>query len=131
MKKLRAVVVDDQRGQLMYASRMLRTSSFEVIAAVESGEAALKFLGLTGENVGDVKVDVDLILTDHDMTGISGYELLLELKKSELSNVPVVILSADANEERIKKCMDGGALMFLEKPLQAKDVANVYNAIVE
>ncbi|CAH1411957.1 unnamed protein product [Lactuca virosa] len=129
MKKLRAVVVDDQRGQLMYASRMLRTSSFEVIAAVESGEAALKFLGLTGEN--DVKVDVDLILTDHDMTGISGYELLLELKKSELSNVPVVILSADANEERIKKCMDGGALMFLEKPLQAKDVANVYNAIVE
>ncbi|KAL7609325.1 hypothetical protein Lser_V15G14492 [Lactuca serriola] len=129
MKKLRAVVVDDQRVQLMYASRMLRTSSFEVIAAVESGEAALEFLGLTGEN--DVKVDVDLILTDHDMTGISGYELLLELKKSELSNVPVVILSADANEERIKKCMDGGALMFLEKPLQAKDVANVYNAIVE
>ncbi|XP_042756701.1 two-component response regulator ARR5 [Lactuca sativa] len=129
MKKLRAVVVDDQRVQLMYASRMLRTSSFEVIAAVESGEAALEFLGLTGEN--DVKVDVDLILTDHDMTGISGYELLLELKKSELSNVPVVILSADANEERMKKCMDGGALMFLEKPLQAKDVANVYNAIVE
>ncbi|CAI9260357.1 unnamed protein product [Lactuca saligna] len=129
MTRLRAVVVDDQRGQLMYASRMLRTSSFEVIAAVESGEAALDFLGLTGEN--DVKVDVDLILTDHDMTGISGYELLLELKKSELSNVPVVILSADANEERVKKCMDGGALMFLEKPLQAKDVANVYNAIVE
>ncbi|KAL4566974.1 hypothetical protein LXL04_022544 [Taraxacum kok-saghyz] len=134
MKKLRAIVVDDDSGQRMYAARMLRTSPFEgiaeivVIASVESGEAALKFLGLTAEN--EVKVDVDLILSDHDMTGISGYELLLELKNSELNNVAVVIISADGHEERIKKCMDGGALMFLEKPLRAKDVANLYNAIV-
>ncbi|KAI3701349.1 hypothetical protein L2E82_46003 [Cichorium intybus] len=128
MNKLRALVVDDEKSQRRSAERLLEKSSFDVIATVESGETALKFLGLTEDN--DVMVDVDLILTDHDMKGISGYELLLKLKNSELNNVPVVIMSASDDEERIKKCMDGGALMYLVKPLTIAKVTNLHEAIV-
>ncbi|KAI3493378.1 hypothetical protein L1887_41767 [Cichorium endivia] len=141
MNKLRALVVDDEKSQRRSAERLLEKSSFDVIATVESGETALKFLGLTEDNVSvsveyairlsnDMMVDVDLILTDHDMKGISGYELLLKLKNSELNNVPVVIMSASDDEERIKKCMDGGALMYLVKPLTIAKVTNLHEAIV-
>lgn len=44
------------------------------VTTVESGRKALEFLGLMGE------VEVNLIITDYCMPGMSGYDLLKKIK---------------------------------------------------
>ncbi len=65
----------------------------------------------------------DLILLDLNMPGISGYDFLGEIKKSEeLKNINVIILSGvDKSEDRIR-CLSMGASDFLVKPFNPQEL---------
>jgi CheY-like chemotaxis protein len=75
---------------------------------VDSGEAALEYL---------VSGEVDMILLDVIMPGLSGTEVLARLKRDVvLKNIPVVMLSALDDMERIIECISMGAEDYLFKP---------------
>lgn len=72
------------------------------------------------------EVEVDLIITDYWMPGMTGYDLLRKVKECRsLKDIPVVIMSSENEASRINMCLEEGAQEFLVKPVRQSDVNNL------
>jgi two-component response regulator ARR-A family len=90
------------------------------VTAVDSAARALELLRL-----GRLP-DVDMIITDYWMPGMTGYELLKRVKESSrLRGIPVVIMSSENVPNRITRCLEEGAEGFLLKPVRPSDVSRL------
>lgn len=83
MKNL--LIVDDEKLVLSSLSEALRISNskFKVITA-ENGEEAERILN---------SINVDLLITDLNMPGKNGYELIADVFKNH-SDIPVIVMTA-------------------------------------
>ncbi|GMH27038.1 hypothetical protein Nepgr_028881 [Nepenthes gracilis] len=129
------LAVDDSITDRMLIERLLRTSSYQV-TTVDSVVKALELLGLQEhEERGSEsacpdrrhqEMEVNLIITDYCMPGMTGYDLLRKIKESEnLKDIPVVIMSSENVPSRINRCLEEGAEEFLLKPVQLSDVDKI------
>ncbi|AES68808.1 two-component response regulator ARR3-like protein [Medicago truncatula] len=130
MAQFHVLAVDDSVIDRMLIERLLKTSSFHV-TVVDSGTKALKFLGLVEDEVRNEKphsiaaetdqvVEVNLIITDYCMPGMTGYDLLRKIKESNsLKDIPVVIMSSENVHQGLT---EEGAEEFFLKPVQQSDV---------
>jgi PAS domain S-box-containing protein len=60
----------------------------------------------------------DLILLDLNLPDIQGHEVLTMLKADErTTNIPVIVISADAMPQQLERLLKGGAKSYLTKPL--------------
>ncbi|XP_027355147.1 two-component response regulator ORR9-like [Abrus precatorius] len=126
------LAVDDSLIDRMLIERLLKTSSFHV-TTVDSASKALKFLGLMEDELRTLDTpvaseihqdeEVNLIITDYCMPGMTGYDLLRKIKESKsLKDIPVVIMSSENVPSRINRCLEEGAEEFFLKPVQQSDV---------
>lgn len=76
---------------------------------VNSGESALKF-------ISERPTEVVLILSDINMPGMSGLELLKKIKSINI-NIPIIMVSAYGDDNNYKQAMDYGATDFVTKPI--------------
>ncbi len=112
--KWRILVVDDDRTVLEMLSRALSSSPsrYSVDLALNGYEACIK--------IGDKKPD--LIILDLIMPGLDGFEVMKVVRSNpETANCRILVLSGFMSEENMKKAMNHGADMFLNKPV-AMDV---------
>ncbi len=104
----RVLVVDDTPDNLTLMSAVLR-DGFRVRVA-NSGEAALR--AIRGGNVPD------LVLLDIMMPGISGYDVIRELKADDATrDIPVIFLTAKAEAEDERFGLELGAVDYITKPI--------------
>ncbi|MDX1931864.1 MAG: PAS domain S-box protein [Capsulimonadales bacterium] len=76
--------------------------------------------------------DPDLILLDLNLPDISGQEVLSRLRQSALTrDIPVVIISADATETRIRRLLGSGVEAYLTKPVDVVRFLQTIDAILE
>ncbi|KAH6823685.1 response regulator 9 [Perilla frutescens var. hirtella] len=124
------LAVDDSIIDRKLIERLLKTSSYQV-TAVDSGIKALEYLGLLDDENTDPfssaknhhELEVNLIITDYCMPGMTGYDLLRKIKESSsLRDIPVVIMSSENVPSRINSCLEQGAEEFFLKPVQQSDV---------
>ncbi|KAK0597486.1 hypothetical protein LWI29_025822 [Acer saccharum] len=134
------LAVDDSVIDRKLIERLLKTSSYQV-TTVDSGSKALQFLGLYEEAEEDQQtnppqtpcvsptnnhhqeVEVNLVITDYCMPGMTGYDLLKKIKESSsLRNIPVVIMSSENVPSRISRCLEEGAEEFFLKPVRLSDL---------
>ena len=112
-KKLIALVVDDEEDvQWLFKQRFrkeLRAGSVDFHFAF-SGEEALNLLK-TG-----LATDLMLILSDINMPGMTGLELLKSVK-DEFPDLPVHMITAYGDEKNYRTAMDYGADGYMTKPL--------------
>ena len=97
------LIVDDDEGMRETLTAMLRRD-YRVLRAA-TGEFALQILE---------KEDVDLILLDVRLPGISGFEVLRRIR--QISDVPVVMLTAAGEETDHVRGLELGAYDYLVKP---------------
>lgn len=64
-----------------------------------------------------VSVKPDLVLIDPDLPDMSGVELIKALR--EWSEVPIIIISVDTNNESVITCLNAGASDYVFKPFNA------------
>lgn len=63
----------------------------------------------------------DLILLDLHLPDMSGDEVLERLKTDEATSViPIMIVSADANRDTLKRLKEAGASSFVTKPVNVQ-----------
>ncbi|KAL3534577.1 hypothetical protein ACH5RR_003038 [Cinchona calisaya] len=128
------LAVDDSLIDRKLIERLLKTSSYQV-TTVDSGSKALEFLGLHEDEQTNPnhlpsispnhnqEIEVNLVITDYCMPGMTGYDLLKKIKESSsLKNIPVVIMSSENVPSRISKCLEEGAEEFFLKPVRLSDV---------
>lgn len=114
----RVLVVDDEEDMLWMLQRNLNKGMKDVeILAAKSGEEALAVLS---------DKEVNLVITDINMPGISGLDLLVEIN-NKFPDTGVIIMTAYPSNAYENKAMMSGSLRFIEKPFDIKDV----RAIVE
>jgi CheY-like chemotaxis protein len=111
---MKILVVDDERDiQMLFEQRFRRElrSGMVELAFAFSGEEALTYLG-------DHHHEAVLILSDINMPGMSGLELLHHIKERFENPPPVVMMiTAYGDAENFNKAMELGADDFLTKPL--------------
>jgi PAS domain S-box-containing protein len=72
----------------------------------------------------------DLILLDLNLPDISGEEILRRTKEDpKTDKIPVVIISADAIPDRVKKLLNSGAQAYLTKPLDLETFFNILDEV--
>ena len=65
----------------------------------------------------------DLIVTDISMPGMDGHQLAHAVKTHpDLASIPIVFLTAFAQQEDVKECFQYGAVGYLSKPFNAIDL---------
>ncbi|CAA6654082.1 unnamed protein product [Spirodela intermedia] len=123
--KFHVLAVDDSVIDRKLIERLLETLPTKVnlgidVTTVDSGSKALEFLGLHDERD---EIEVNLVITDYCMPGMTGYDLLKKIKEtSPLKDIPVVIMSSENVPSRISRCLEEGAEEFFLKPMQLSDV---------
>ncbi|XP_068647272.1 two-component response regulator ORR3-like [Aristolochia californica] len=125
------LAIDDSFVDRTVIERLLKISAYRVTTA-DSGTRALQLLGLDGEK-GEAcyeGMEVNMIITDYSMPGMTGYELLKKIKESStLKEIPVVIMSSENVMARIDRCLEEGAEDFLLKPVKLSDVKRLRSYI--
>ena len=111
---MKVLVVDDERDiQMLFEQRFrkeIRGGAVELAFAF-SGEEALSYLNSHHH-------EAVLILSDINMHGMSGLELLRQIKQKYENPPPVVMMiTAYGDAENYNKSMELGADDFLTKPL--------------
>lgn len=107
------LLVEDEADLRTNLVELLELKKYSVVAA-ENGQQALDFLE---------KLDIDLIVSDILMPGMSGYELLQKVRgKLDYANLPFIFLSAKVSKEEIRQGMEGGAEDYLTKPIKAAEL---------
>jgi len=117
------LVVDDEDMILQLTRRMLEREGYQVLTA-SSGPTALS---LVAEN----PADVDLILLDMTMPGMTGDQVLRELRRMGCA-IPVVISSGYSLGGSIQELVGtpGGADGFLPKPYNMQQLSAAVSAAV-
>lgn len=109
----RVLVVDDEEDMLWMLQRNLNKGMQDVeILAAKSGEAALAILS---------DKSVNLVITDINMPGMSGLDLLVEII-NRYPKTGVIIMTAYPSNAYENQAKMSGSLRFIEKPFDIKEV---------
>src|ERR671937_1460382 len=114
------LVADDDPGLRESLERTLTREGYRVLLASD-GRAALERL-----QAGDI----DLIVTDLKMPGLTGLELL-RAAKAIAPDVDVILLTAFGTIEEAVKAMKDGAYDFLTKPFQRAQLLRLIRQALE
>jgi two-component system, NtrC family, response regulator HydG len=114
------LVADDDSAVRQSLERTLAREGYNVVLAPD-GQAAVERLRQGG---------VDLLLSDLRMPGLTGLELLREVKAAH-PDVDVIMLTAFGTVEEAVAAMKDGAVDFLTKPFQRAQLIRVIRKALE
>ena len=108
------LVAEDQPHIRALIEFKLKNNGYRVVA-VEDGEAAL---------TKAKEMIPDMILLDVMMPMMTGFEVLAALKKiPETMNIPVLLVTAQSNENEVLKGLERGAEDYITKPFSPNELA--------
>ena len=117
---MRIVVVEDNQILLKSITKVL-TDEGHTVQAFSDGESAQSWLLLEHQNV-------DVAIFDYMLPGMSGVELLLDLREHEIV-IPVLMLTArDAVTDKVAG-LDAGADYYLTKPFEYDELLACLKAL--
>lgn len=115
------LVVDDEPAIRDMISTALDVAGFNCLQAENAQQAHAMII--------DEKPD--LVLLDWMMPGTTGVELIRRLQRDDLTkNVPVIMLTAKANEDNIVQGLEVGADDYITKPFSPRALVARINAVL-
>lgn len=128
----RILLVEDNVFDIELTLDAFREAELEDnLFVVRSGQEALNYLFGRGTFSDRQKYPLpDLVLLDLKMPGISGHEVLDQIKSTDhLKRLPVVILTSSKEDSDLIKSYDNGANSYLVKPVSANGFLQVVEQI--
>lgn len=111
-KNLKILVVDDFPDMRRVIRNMLLELGFSNITEADDGITALPMLQ------GD---SYDLLVTDWNMPGMQGIDLLRHVRADEkLKLLPVLMVTSEQKQEQINEAMSAGVNGYILKPFSVK-----------
>jgi len=122
---LRITIADDHplfRDAIRVALNDLDTpDGLEVIEAASASEAM---------HLAEVHPDLDLLLLDLHMPGMSGLSGLMDIRRDHPS-LPVIILSASDDAKVVYDCLELGAMGYVPKKYDKAAITNAIREVLE
>lgn len=117
----RILVIEDDRVQRFAAVRALQTAGHDVLEAADGAEG----LDVAREQ------SPDLIVCDVRMPGMTGYEVVRDLRRdAHLYTVPVILLSMMTERENVRLGMAAGADDYLTKPFRFEELCEAVSVLL-
>ncbi|ROS04871.1 winged helix family two component transcriptional regulator [Sinobacterium caligoides] len=121
MSNAKILIVDDEAAIREMLRMNLEFSDFECVEAADAIEAHSKILD----------EQPDLVLLDWMLPGTSGIELVRRLKKDDgVADVPVIMLTAKADESNKIQGLEGGVDDYITKPFSPRELIARVNAVL-
>lgn len=119
----RVLVVDDDRVIQQLLEVNLELEGYEVVATASDGKEAL-------EKIRELKPD--LVILDIMMPKMDGLEVCRRLRADpKLADIPVVLLSARAQDMDIREGLELGASAYLTKPFDPVELLEVVGRLAK
>lgn len=109
--KPRILIVDDELSMREFLSILLEREGYEVLTAADAA--------LAQERLASNRID--LVISDVQMPGLSGLELLARIKK-ETPDTAVLLITAFSTAEQAVEAMKLGAYDYLAKPFKVEEI---------
>ena len=116
---IKVLAVDDSQANRLITSEMLRRAGAEVVEA-ESGQEAVALVD---------KDDFDVVLMDISMPGMDGVEALNRIRKAGHVDLPVVALTAHAEERSQYSFAELGFTGYLPKPIRRRTLVETVQTL--
>ena len=114
MSRMRILIVDDEPTNVALLEDMLREAGYGRVKAITDSRLALETCAA---------FDPDLVLLDLMMPHVDGFAILESLRADNGEIFfPIIVLTADVNEETKRRALCAGATEFLVKPFDQLEV---------
>ena len=121
-KNLQILVVDDQQSMRELTRHCLKQIGVNKIEVAKSGEEALDVLS---------KVKFDIIVSDWNMDGISGLELLNKIRSNPvIKKLPFIMATGQKEKSQIIAAKEAGANNYVVKPFSTADLRKRIEAVL-
>ena len=118
MLTCRILIVDDDSDDIDLLLSSFHEIGVKEVHGVHSMPEAIKFL----QFLGDLNALPKIIITDLNMPGQNGFELLKFLKNTTLyKQIPVIVFSTSISCKEIETSLALGALDYIPKPVLLED----------
>ncbi len=109
----KVLLAEDEKNIILGVRTCLDAVGYDV-EIVEDGKEALNSVR---------REHPDLILLDLLMPRVDGYEVLKALKKDDATkDIPIIVLTAKAEDEDRQRAMDLGAESYMTKPFKPQEL---------
>jgi len=114
-KSFRVLLVDDSSTMRMVIKHYLTAVGFTNFSEAEHGFEAMEIL--------EQDSSFDIIISDWNMPGMTGFELLKRVKKDErLKSILFLMVTAEQEKEKIIDAIQAGLNGYLIKPFSPNDI---------
>ncbi|HEY3278365.1 MAG TPA: PAS domain S-box protein [Syntrophorhabdaceae bacterium] len=120
--KERILFVDDEEMLVEWGKALLERLGYTVAAATDSREALKTF--------ASIPFQIDLVITDHTMPGMTGIELskmLLEVRP----DIPIILCTGHNNGSSPDIARETGIKEYLLKPLSRQELAQAVRRVLD
>ena len=122
-KNMKVLVVDDFSTMRRIVKNLLRDLGFTNIQEADDGSTALPMLQ---------GGDFDFVVTDWNMPGMQGIDLLKAIRAdASLAHIPVLLITAEAKKEQIIMAAQAGVNGYIVKPFTAATLKTKLDKIFE
>lgn len=122
-KNLKILVVDDFSTMRRIVKNLLNELGYSDISEADDGKTALPMLQ-NGQ--------FDFVVTDWNMPGMPGIELLKAIRADErLKGMPVLMVTAEAQREQIIEAAKAGVSGYIVKPFTGQTLKEKLDKIFE
>lgn len=119
------LIVDDSPAMRSFVKRVLDLSGLDMSSCHEAGNGKEALELLANEWV-------DVILTDINMPVMNGEEFVQSLAESDaFRSIPVIVVSTDRTEDRVKQMIALGAKGYVKKPFQPEELREELERVLE
>ncbi|MBC8090074.1 MAG: EAL domain-containing protein [Phycisphaerae bacterium] len=117
-----ALVIDDDPVIQALMGGILKTIGLPIISAMSGDEGLAKAR----------EKQIQVILLDNEMPGVSGMEVLRRLKaEPETAAIPVIMCTGVESNRVLSECFALGAIDYLRKPFASVELRARVNAVLE
>ncbi len=121
---MKVIVADDSGLVRSLVKKAIAPLGYDSIPAVHGGQV-MEILESSGS-------DIDAILMDWNMPTMDGFQALNQVKGDPRFNaIPVIMLTSESDEKKIKRAFDAGASGYVEKPFTAEELLENLKKIVD
>lgn len=122
-KNMKILVVDDFSTMRRIIKNLLKDLGFTNIQEADDGNTALPML---------VQGDFDFVVTDWNMPGMQGIDLLRAVRADDkLKHLPVLMVTAESKKEQIVAAAQAGVNGYIVKPFTAATLKAKLDKIFE
>ncbi|NHC61858.1 chemotaxis response regulator CheY [Paenalcaligenes suwonensis] len=122
-KNIKILVVDDFPTMRRIIRNLLKDLGYENVDEAEDGAMGLEKLR---------NGNFDFVVSDWNMPNLDGLEMLKQIRAdANLSNMPVLMVTAEAKKENIIAAAQAGASGYVVKPFTAATLEEKLNKIFE